>query len=442
MEVGVLASLLGGLVLVGLRAGPRPTRASLVGLPLLASACVLTRPDMLPSAAMVGFFVVWRCAPAYRWVAGLLIVAGLLLPVVAQHTFRWIYYGELLPNTYYLKLTGVSLSQRLTRGAVVLAKLMLHHLFPLLVFALPALLRMDRFPPRVRPSASMRLLAGLVLVQCAYSVYVGGDAWEHLGFVNRYIGVAMPELFVLVAVGIVHTLENGKEAWWRISWSVVGGLCCLRGAYLLLTAYTHAESDVLLAAPWVRLSEGAALVAIGTMVLVGHRRARRASELFLRDGRGASASGAMALLLAFLVNFRPVGHWLIEDASEELEGLTRLGVHLRNTTDEQTRIAVVRAGAIPYFSHRHSIDLLGKCDKVIARSGSVEASFRPGHNKYDLRHSIGGLRPDVIAEVRQHPRFRTEEVLRSYGYRQLSNGIYVNDAVPRRLDDELGRPWL
>jgi hypothetical protein len=45
-----------------------------------------------------------------------------------------------------------------------------------------------------------KVLVPLAVVagQLAYSVYVGGDAWEHHGGANRYISVAMPICFALL----------------------------------------------------------------------------------------------------------------------------------------------------------------------------------------------------------------------------------------------------
>jgi len=42
------------------------------------------------------------------------------------------------------------------------------------------------------------LLIWLVMLQSAYSVYVGGDAWEATFVVNRYIAVIMPLFFILL----------------------------------------------------------------------------------------------------------------------------------------------------------------------------------------------------------------------------------------------------
>src|SRR5262249_27704572 len=72
-----------------------------------------------------------------------------------------------------------------------------------------------------------------------------------------------------------------------------------------------------------------------------------------------------------------------------------LGCWIRANTTPQAAVAHFWAGATPYFSERRGIDLLGKCDPVIAREPAHPGLMRPGHNKYDLSHSLA-LAPDVI----------------------------------------------
>jgi hypothetical protein len=87
------------------------------------------------------------------------------------------------------------------------------------------------------------------------------------------------------------------------------------------------------------------------------------------------------------------------------ERVTNIGLYVREITTADATVAVVSAGAIPYFSERYSIDLLGKIDKVIARmepTGTKDLvdfiDFQPGHVKWDYDYSIGELKPDVIPQ--------------------------------------------
>jgi hypothetical protein len=77
----------------------------------------------------------------------------------------------------------------------------------------------------------------------------------------------------------------------------------------------------------------------------------------------------------------------------------RTGVLIREHTAPSTAVAVVGAGSTPYFDHRPSVDLLGKMDPVVARGRPHPGNFLPGHDKWDYAHSIGALRPGVLAQV-------------------------------------------
>lgn len=84
-----------------------------------------------------------------------------------------------------------------------------------------------------------------------------------------------------------------------------------------------------------------------------------------------------------------------------------MGLVLKQITTPQATIAVVTVGNIPYFSARTAVDLLGKSDKVIARTEpqatagnfDFDDDFRPGHNKWDYDYSIGELQPDIVAQL-------------------------------------------
>jgi len=87
---------------------------------------------------------------------------------------------------------------------------------------------------------------------------------------------------------------------------------------------------------------------------------------------------------------------------------------LRDVTTADATVAVVWAGAEPYFMGRQAIDLLGKSDRRIAHEDMRYAirrwhnlipypRFYPGHLKYDYAYSIGQLRPDVVAELWENP---------------------------------------
>ena len=109
--------------------------------------------------------------------------------ILGQTIFRLVYYGDLLPNTYYLKVGGYPFFLRIVRGIYVIFQFAWRFNWVLFLFPLSVLIfQRDR---------EIMLLFIVFIAQVAYSIYVGGDAWEHKGGSNRYISIVMPIYFIL-----------------------------------------------------------------------------------------------------------------------------------------------------------------------------------------------------------------------------------------------------
>jgi hypothetical protein len=287
----------------------------------------------------------------------------LIFFLVAQTIFRYWYYGELLPNTYYLKMTGFPILLRITRGLFVFSWFAWHLNF--LLFLVPVLVTLHY---KQKP---IRFLFWIFAAQVGYSIFVGGDAWEGRGGANRYIAVVMPLFFILFSLGT-------REA-----------LSVLKDIFHLSTLQRKT------------------VTVIGIVVC-------------LLQFNGLHYQGALA---EWLLLKRPLN---VEDNYNML----RIGLMLRTITTNQAKIAVVWAGNAPYFSNRIAIDLLGRCDKRIAREPmripTTHArlqeqniplppslfkflAFYPGHLKWNYAYSIGKLKPDVIVQL-----FRSPEEAKPY----------------------------
>ncbi len=105
---------------------------------------------------------------------------------------REFYYGDWLPNTYYLKVQGWPFALRILRGLYALTQFAYYSNWVLFLLPFGLLL--------FRRDWKTVLLLGLIAGQIAYSVYVGGDAWEEHGGANRLHCPVMPLLFCLMAI--------------------------------------------------------------------------------------------------------------------------------------------------------------------------------------------------------------------------------------------------
>ena len=350
---------------------------------ILLAISTWVRFDMAVPMIALTVIMAWRDEHQRRqhlqWGLGLLTGALLLQTVI-----RYAYYGELLPNTYYLKVIGVSLFDRIYRGLAVFGQFLwvpgwVFFLLPFLLLAL-------------WPSHANWLLLALIAGQAAYSIYVGGDAWEHKGGANRFIAIAMPLFFTLFVV----TLNQLREALVKLGQQ-----------------------------KWLpKLSQ--AILALFVVVSLFNFNTLR--ENFSLE--------------KWTLQFDPP---IFVAGTQRY---TELGLTLKSITEEPATIAVATAGNIVYFAERSAIDLLGKADKVIARSqphanngvlNNVEDIFRPGHNKWDYEYSIGQLAPDIIAQVWGNSG-ELEPYLQAgnYGYYEVDGfPLYIKNDSPYVLWDQI-----
>jgi hypothetical protein len=345
----------------------------------VCAAAYLLRMDMLLLVAAVQVWVVARGGLRRgkgRWLAGL----GLFLAAaLAYSLFRWLYFHDVLPNTYYLKMTGVPLVVRLLRGLLALETFVRGHLPLLLIAGIGALslLRRDR---------RLELPAAVFLLYCAYSVWVGGDAWDLDVEVpvraNRYVSFVLPLLFVLLN-GLLNRALDVRE---RRAGEMAG-----------------------------RVAAGAA-GALGVLLVNG-----------LWPG---GTDGAWRLMMG---TDRPP---LVESHRTVMRQLHRMA----RMVEPGATVATAWAGIPAYFSDYKLVDILGFNDRHVARQPSRLPGdedhprlYRPGHDRWDFDYLLNRVRPDAFFQI-WGPRLeglKVGELMTGAGY-QRRNGVWL----------KRGSPWI
>jgi len=303
------------------------------------------------------------------WIVGLGIFLGASL---AYQLFRWIHFHDVLPNTYYLKLAGVPFAVRLLRGLDVLTTFLRDPLW----IVLPALLGAAAVARRNR---RVVLPSMVFLLYCAYTVYIGGDAWDGDLDVraNRFLAFAMPLLFVVLNAVLNEALATAREEARRFAVAVVTALALLiaNGLWLSDKADTNWKNFMLTERP---------------RVVVRHQR-----------------------VVTQLVNF---------------QRLVRPGA----------TVAVAWAGIPAYFTDYKLIDILGYNDRVVARlppavplTEEDYKAFRPGHIKWSQARLLQEQRPDAFFQTWGIKRgmSRIAEALPRRGYRQVK-GFWIRKDSP------------
>ena len=341
MEVSLLTLTLTGAVLLAVKSENRFN----VWVYVLLAASTLVRFDMaVPYLVFLGilFWTQKENRKAHLvWGLGLLI-----LFLGGQSLARYAYYGEWLPNTYYLKVEGWNMTLRLLRGMYAFVQFAYFHNWVL--FLLPLTIFIFRRDWKVA------LLFCLLAGQIAYSVYVGGDAWENHGGANRYIVIAMPLYFIGLSWVAVELLKHAsislglkQQNLTELGW---------RSVFLVLFAFS------------------------------------------------------LLTFNALLGEWKSIERWNLARRPDYVAGNDRnlqIAISLEKVTKPGASVAVVGAGTIPYLlPDRYAIDILGKADPYIAHQNVRTPmgipdipNMRPGHMKWDYAYTIGELKPDVIVSL-------------------------------------------
>lgn len=366
MEVSLLALILTAVVWMILRNGLEKFSP---GPYMLLAISTLVRFDMAVPYVVI-LAIMWFVQKQYRrqhllWGLGLLVLfLGL------QTVARYLYYGQLLPNTYYLKVEGWPYKLRILRGLYALVWFIYYTGWPL--FFLPLALYFFRRDWKV--SLILAVIAG----QLAYSVYVGGDAWEDHGGANRYIAIAMPLFFAGFAIAFEMLRQKAVSVLPSNSLVKVGS--GLTWGVVFVIALLNFN------------------------LLIGDWKSIERWDLVRRPDYVAGSDHNLAIALA-----------------------------LQSTTKPGASIAVVGAGTIPYLlPNRYAIDILGKADPVIAHEKvrtpmSIEdvPYMRPGHMKWDYARSFGQLKPDVIVSIWEGTDQQAAPYLKDYVYAAVASGVKV-----------------
>jgi hypothetical protein len=304
------------------------------------ATALMVRPDMAlgTGACLLYLWPVFRRTSPRRWLPGALWVAAVVL---GYEAFRLAYFGDPLPNTYYLKLTGSPVVPRAAHGLWLWLEFARPIALPLLAIALGALWLRPERPEFLLPLA-------IVALHSLYSIYVGGDVYDYYASANRFVAPFVPLLFVL-ATGLVNeALARAPEPWRLVGRArsyAIAGVCA------------------------------AALLASNGLLEVQVRRQ----------------------WLAYLGIERP----LFVDKHPKL---VERALRLTQLLEPDALVAVSWAGIPPFFADRFRwVDFLGYNDRHIAHGPAFRGltldtyeHFDPGHMKFDIPYIANEVRPDAI----------------------------------------------
>lgn len=368
MEVSLLTLMVSAVIWLALKSGDKFN----IWIYILLAISTLVRFDM--AAPYLVIFAVLFFAQKENRKQHLIYGLGLLVLFLGGQTFaRYFYYGELLPNTYYLKVEGWNTTLKTLRGLYAFIQFV--YFSNWVLFLLPLSLFLFRRDWKIS------MLALVFTGQIAYSVYVGGDAWENHGGANRYIVIAMPLFFVAFSWSMMELLTKARDTLNSIKFAKVFDFS-KHFVFVILFIFSTLSFNALLG------------------------------------------------------EWKSIERWNFTRRPDYVAGGDRnlqIALALQKVTKPGASIAVVGAGTIPYLlPDRYAIDILGKADPYIAHQNVRTPmgipdipNMRPGHMKWDYAYTFGELKPDVIVSIWENTSEEAAPYLENYMFATIAERIKV-----------------
>ena len=336
----------------------RDSRRGLLAASLSLAAAALTRPEgPLLAALCLGWFVIQRMADTGRlnpdWRRLTYLAAPFVVLVGAHFLWRYSYYGEWLPNTYYAKHVRPWYESGFRYLGAAALETGLYLLIPLAAVAM-------RNRWRASQDGIWALVLLLIGVHMAYVMHIGGDHFEY-----RPLDFYWPLLAVPASMGIVYLASRIANRRWLRRFSprlAVGARTCAFVLFVPVLFYTSAIQGAL-------LFEGAAV-----------RERIKMLHIELDDGNAAwlLAAPGMPMLVAASNDLRHQTSWQLvaspfaehrEFANQKLRRWKPYENMERGVIPDD---ALTVAGSIGirfyYLPDLKVIDSLGLTDATVARN--------------------------------------------------------------------------
>jgi hypothetical protein len=425
MEVGIITLFLNYAILLALRLQRTYTMRKFALLLSILGLMLLTRTDCLLLFMIVASWVS-LVVDGTRRITTILLFVGTLVLFTGGHTlFRMLYYHDPLPNTFYLKVSGTPVAERILRGLHVYSEWIASFFIPVLIILLTGLIT------QLKKLIDMRylLLLSPFLMMSAYSVYVGGDAWEWMPYANRYLTITIPLLLVFTMIVLSKVISALKSLRLLLFLAVL--FCLLWYAYMifLLPPAVISISGFYPTVIWLwgglKFPVGGLVCSLILVLVILRFKAdhEQKARIF-----GPGVMLTLVIIVFLCLEGLSYIHWCRFNALHVADDrkMVKTGLNIQSLTTSETTIAVVWGGAIPYFAHRYTVDLMGKMDRTIAKSNSRLKEFFPGHTKWNYGFSIFKYQPDLVLQLF----FKTavdDQRIETMGYDHVRDNLFIRN---------------
>jgi arabinofuranosyltransferase len=305
----------------------------LLALLLTLAAFLLMKKQLIPTSILLGLAAWTRPEGAIYFVALTILLesrryfqkekldrgawyipAFILLAVL--FLWRWNYYHEFFPNTYYAKVDPGAVSQKVKGLRRVLAFLFSG---TRLLFWLPAVMLIFKRPKDNR----VLVYLTVILADFFYVIMVGGDFLP----LFRYVVPVLPLIVLLTGEGLIGIDKFLSKYSWRVP--AVAGVCLV----VLLGGFGHLG--------W--------------------------------QGGGPMMFGPVNYLKSADFRMKTGMKWTDPRPIDDIKAY--VGVWIDNNLPAEARIATGQIGQLAFYSNRETLDLIGLANKFVAKNGGFTIPF-------------------------------------------------------------------
>jgi hypothetical protein len=334
--------------------------------------------------------------------------------IIGLTLFRYYYYQDLLPNTFYLKV-AIETKDRLFYGIRFMIETIKESMGIMLLLATLSIIILRE------KMKELYLALFILFTAVLYTIYIGGDSWENYLFPNRHLTVGISTYIPVLFVSVVYISikYHEKNYPYKILLFTLFSIC----AYFLFF-YKTDSSDLYFG----RFGKSTLIIIVACIAIaIGIVTVNKISKVY-----GVWISTISLLVFCFLhlnlysyVNV----YWHKVSEIEVSKAQSLLGLYIRDNTKKDLKLGVILGGALPYYCDRYCTDLMGKCERNIAKGPRrLETLFKSGHMKWDLIYSDSTYHPDIMLNI-----WNTSEA----EFEMLNKKYYTigNSFVSKQLND-------
>lgn len=312
-------------------------------------------------------------------------------------SFQKYYYGSFLPNTFYLKVGGFSILEKVVRGFFSSGKVLT------IFFILAIALFLNLKNIDLTNKNQTILVSSIPLSLLVYNILIGGDSWEMYGFMNRFLTICIPFLFILISLIDKNIFNNLKNKSKVLVFLILSFLIFTINFSVNPVGFNLFDISMIHFIYWIIL----------LFIFFSYKLTDNFDMRYL-----------IGIIITVISSFGS-GLYFLQNNAHLLKTEfinTEIGKEIKKISKPNAKIGVFWAGSIAYYSERQMIDFLGKSDSYISKAQPNRKlknqkynfnDFHPGHNKWNFEYSIGKLKPDLILRSWDEDKTFENEILKN-----------------------------